>query len=136
MLYKTSFNGLQIETKGVYSAYNLTPDELECFRRYFHGNINGSGSNWTSFDTAERHVWLKLLVHNVWIPIRFDIREDLLKITSSKRIYEKDIQMVSERMKNQRLQLRVLYDNSSNKYSICEQDWEKFWNLLKIFIEK
>ena len=45
MSYKTSFNGLETEVRGVYSVYNLTPQEIEDINKRFYGKVNGSGSN-------------------------------------------------------------------------------------------
>ena len=97
MSYKTSFNGLESEVRGVYSAYNLTPQEIEDINKRFYGKINGSGSNYTIYYKSKRCLWLKLFVHEIWIPIKIDIREDFLKLTKSNKVFEKDI---IERTKN------------------------------------
>lgn len=123
MNYRTSFNGLQVEVKGVYSAYNLTSEEIEDIRKRFNNQINGSNSNYTIYFSAERHVWLKLFVHTVWIPIRFDIRKDLLELTHSDKIYEKDVLRISKELKDMRIELHVSYNAIKNSWILEDREF-------------
>ena len=129
MIYKTSFNGLELSVHGVYSAYNLTPDELKSLKNRFPDKINGSGSNYTVYCNAERHLWLKLFVHEVWIPIRFDLRRDFLELTNSKKIFTKDIEKISKELKNRRIEIQVDYNIGNNTWSIV--NYERLLNLIK-----
>ena len=107
-IYKTSFNGLEVSVKGVNSAYNLSQEELESLRRTFGiQNVNGSNGNYTVFKDAYRRVLLKLFVHDVWVPITFDIRPELLQLYKSNRLYESDIHDLSKKLKKLRIQIRV-----------------------------
>ena len=95
-MYKTSFNGLSVSVKGVYSAYNLSQNEYESLKRAVGAdNINGSNGNYTVFQNAKRQVLLKLYIHDFWTPVAFDIRSDLLKLYKSNRIYEEKIMDLS-----------------------------------------
>ena len=126
-MYKTSFNGLTISVKGVYSAYNLDQKELESLRRTFGTNsINGSNGNYTVFKDAKRHVYLNLFIHYLWKPISFDIREDLLKLYGSDRLLKKNIDKLSKKLKDMRLELHVEY--LSGNWVIV--DYDKFVELL------
>lgn len=132
-MYKTSFNGLKISVEGVYSAYNLSKEELESLKRHFGaGKVNGSGGNYTVYKFARRQVILKLFVHEIWIPIDFDIRKDLLKLYNSDRIFEKDIETLSKKLKEMRIQLHVEYDYKNNFWYIV--DYKEFLKLLKELI--
>ncbi len=109
-MYKSSFNGLEISVKGVYHVYNLSQEELEIIRRTFGvDSINGSNGNYTIFKNAERHVYLRLFIHDLWKPIQVDIRDDLLVLYKTGRIYKKDIDYLSKRLHDMRLQLHVEY---------------------------
>ena len=133
MSYKTSFNGLSISIKGVYSAYNLSQEELESLRRTFGPNcINGSNGNYTVFKDAKRHVFLNLFVHSIWKPISFDIREDLLKLCGSGKIFQKDIDYLSKKLKELRIELHVDYI-SGNWFII---DYDKFLELIHELISE
>ena len=132
-MYKTSFNGLEISVKGVYSAYNLTPEELSSLKRLFgESNVNGSGSNYTVYKNHERKVFLKLFIHDIWKPISFDIRNDLLILFNSNRIFKKKIESISKELKNRRICLYVDYDISTNSWFIVKYD--EFLNLLSEII--
>ena len=129
-MYKTSFNGLEVSVKGVYSAYNLTQTELECLKRTFgEKNVNGSNGNYTVYKDSNRKVILKLFVHDLWIPIVFDIRADLLKLYNSNRIYKDKIEALSDKLKEMRIQIHVDYNHDTQKWYIV--DYEDFMELLK-----
>lgn len=135
MSYKSSFNGLLISVKGVYSAYNLTQDEVESLERTFGANsINGSNGNYTVFKNSQRHVYLNLFIHGLWKPISFDIRNDLLKLYKSHKLYEKDINLLSEKLKEMRIELHVDYDLVKRTWFIC--DYDKFLKLLADLISE
>ena len=129
MVYKTSFNGLEVETLGVYKAYNLTPQEVESLRIRFHNKINGSGSNYAVYCNAKRYLWLKLFVHDVWIPIKLDIRKDFLAFSKADRIFEKDIRKASKELMEMRLELHVDYDLRTNSWTLVNK--EDFLKLLE-----
>ena len=130
-IHKTSFNGLEISVKGVYSAYNLSQDELESLKRkYGIQNVNGSNGNYTVFKDAYRRVLLKLFVHDVWVPITFDIRPELLMLYKSNRLYESDIHDLSKKLKKLRIQIRVKH-LSTKGWVILDSDY----NVLKKTLE-
>ncbi len=132
-MYKTSFNGLKVSVEGVYSAYNLSPEELESLKRRFGADkVNGSNGNYTVYKDAERKVILQLFIHEKWLPINFDIRKDLLKLYNSDRIFEKNIKTLSKKLKDMRLQLHVEYDYRNNLWYIV--DYGYFIELLKSLI--
>ena len=110
MSYKASFNGLESEVRGVYSAYNLTSQEIEYITKRFYGKVNGSGSSYTIYYKSKRYLWLKLFVHEIWMPIKIDIREDFLKLTKSNKIFEKNVIAISKKLKERRIELHVSYD--------------------------
>ena len=132
MSYKTSFNGLESEVRGVYSAYNLTPQEIEDINKRFYGKINGSGSNYTIYYKSKCCLWLKLFVHEIWIPIKIDIREDFLKLTKSNKVFEKDIIAISKKLKEQRIELHVSYDFNTNSWIL--ENYDSFLETLKELI--
>ena len=82
MIYRASFNGLSVERKGVYKVYNITSEEYMLLYKKFNKRINGSKGNYTIYDDAHCYLWLKLLVHDQWKPIKIDIRDDFLKATN------------------------------------------------------
>ena len=132
-MYKTSFNGLKVSVNGVYSAYNLSQEELYSLKRSFgEGNVNGSNGNYTVFKNAKRKVILTLFIHELWIPICFDIRKDLLELYNSDRLYEQDIKALSKKLKTMRIQIHVEYDNLSSSWHIV--DYDKFLALLQNLI--
>ena len=132
---KTSFNGLTISTKGVYSAYNLTQEEFESLKRTFGlDSINGSNGNYTVFRNAQRRVYLNLFIHDIWQPVSFDIRNDLLKLYKSNKIYQKDIDALSKSLKELRIQIHVEYDYEKKQWSII--DYPKFIELLSQLISE
>ena len=47
MIYRTSFNGLSVESRGVYKVYNITSEEYLFLYKKFNGKINGSNGNYT-----------------------------------------------------------------------------------------
>ena len=96
MIYRTSFNGLSVENRGVYKVYGITREEYMLLYKKFNNKINGSKGNYTIYDDAHCYLWLKLLVHDQWKPIKIDIRDDFLKATNSRRIYEADIKRISK----------------------------------------
>lgn len=131
-MYKTSFNGLKVYVEGVYSAYNLSQEELESLKRRFGAeNINGSNGNYTVYKHSSRKVILSLFVHERWIPLNFDIRKDLLKLYNSDRIFEKDIKALSKKLKEMRIQLHVDYDYKHGWQII---DYDNFLELVKTLI--
>ncbi len=132
MSYKTSFNGLEIETRGVYSAYNLTPQEIEEIQKRFYGKVNGSGSNYTIYHNSKRYLWLKLFVHGLWIPIKIDIREDFLKLTKSNKVFERDIIAISKKLKEQRIEFHVIYNHNTKSWFL--EDYDSFLETLKKLI--
>lgn len=132
MSYRTSFNGLESEVRGVYSVYNLTPQEIYEINNRFYGKANGSGSNYTIFYKSKRHLWLKLFVHELWIPIKIDIRNDYLKLTQSNKVFEKDIIKISKELKEQRIELHVSFDLQSNSWIL--EDYDSFLETLKKLI--
>ncbi|MGN1270972.1 MAG: hypothetical protein ACI4UX_03215 [Clostridia bacterium] len=129
MIYRTSFNGLSVETKGVFKAYNISKEEYEILYRKFNGQINGSKGNYAIYDNAHRYLWLKLFVHDQWKPIKFDIREDFLKVTGTQKIFEADIKRISKLLADARLAIYVMYDPKSDSYTLMEKD--RFLTLLK-----
>ena len=131
-MYKTSFCGLEVSVKGVYSAYNLTEDELKSLKERFGQNINGSNGNYTVYAHHDRRVNLILFVHGLWQPLSFNIRKDLLKLYGSDRIYKKDVEELSKKLKERRICLHVEYDYSSNRWDIV--DYDSFLDLLKELI--
>lgn len=132
-MYKTSFNGLKVSVEGVYSAYNLSQEELESLKRHFGADkVNGSNGNYTVYKYACRKVILSLFVHEEWIPLDFDIRRDLLKIYKSDRIFEKNIEILSKKLKEMRIQLHVDYDSKNNFWYIV--DYNDFLKLLEKLI--
>lgn len=129
MIYRASFNGLSVETKGVFKAYNISKEEYEILYRKFNGQINGSKGNYAIYDNAHRYLWLKLFVHDQWKPIKFDIREDFLKVTGTQKIFEADIKRISKLLADARLAIYVMYDPKSDSYTLMEKD--RFLTLLK-----
>ena len=133
IMFKTSFNGLEKFQKGIYSAYNLNQEELESLKRKFGPNsINGSNGNYTVYRDAKRQVILKLFVHDIWLPITFDIRDDLLNLYGSNKIYKDDINRISKKLKEMRIQLHVEYYDEA--WHII--DYDKFLKLLKQIISE
>lgn len=132
-MYKTSFNGLKVCVNGVYSAYNLTQDELNSLKRTFGEiKVNGSNGNYTVYKDAKRSVMLQLFVHQIWRPVEFDIRKDLLSIFRSNKIYTKNIEELSKKLKELRIQLHVDYDHINDRWYIV--DYNDFLELLKNLI--
>lgn len=129
MIYRASFNGLSVETKGVFKAYNISKEEYEILYRKFNGQINGSKGNYAIYNNAHRYLWLKLFVHDQWKPIKFDIREDFLKVTGTQKIFEADIKRISKLLTDARLAIYVMYDPKSDSYTLMEKD--RFLTLLK-----
>lgn len=134
-MYKTSFQKLEIEVRGVYSVYNLTPEELKSFNLRFHGKINGSGSNYTAFENASRKVWLKLFVHGCWLPIKIDIREDLLRLTNSNKIFNETVEKLSKTLKSNRVCIWVDYNIITNTWDFVskEEFLKELSEILKTF---
>ena len=122
MMYRASFNGLSVERKGVYNVYNITSEEYMLLYKKFNKRINGSKGNYTIYDDAHCYLWLKLLVHDQWKPIKIDIRDDFLKATNSRRIYEADIKRISKILTQNRLFLYVSYDPQKNTYALQNKD--------------
>lgn len=134
-MYKTSFNGLEIHVEGVYSAYNLTSHEIADLTKTFGArNINGSGGNYTVFKNAVRKVNLKLFVHGLWKPMVFDIRDTLLDLYGSDKIYKKNIEYLSKRLKDMRIQLHVEYCRQTGTWYI--QDYEQLVEVLRDLISE
>ena len=133
-MFKTSFNGLEISVHGVYAAYNLSSGELSSLKRKFEDKVNGSNGNYVAYKNVERKVLLKLFVHEVWLPITFDIRDELLKLYGSSRIYKKDIEYLSKKLKDMRLQLHVDYSFETKKWVIV--DYDGFVSLLAKLISE
>ena len=134
-MYKTSFNGLSVSVKGVYSAYNLSQNEYESLKRAVGAdNINGSNGNYTVFQNAKRQVLLKLYIHDFWTPVAFDIRSDLLKLYKSNRIYEEKIMDLSKKLKKMRIQLHVEYNPKIQKWEII--DYPGFLRILEELISE
>lgn len=135
--FKTSFNGLDVVVTGVYSAYNLSQEEFQTLKRKFGSqNINGSNGNYTVFKNAERKVLLKLFVHEAWTPIVFDIRPDLLRLYKTNKLYKDKILDLSKKLKQMRLQLRVMYNFHQNKWTIMEKDYQEFLRILGALISE
>lgn len=122
MIYRASFNGLSVETRGVYKVYNITPEEYLLLYQKFNKKINGSKGNYTIYDDSHRYLWLKLFVHDLWKPIKFDIREDFLKATNSQKVYEADIKKISKILTEERLFLYVSYDPKKDTYTLQNRD--------------
>lgn len=122
MIYRTSFNGLTVECTGVYKVYNVSNEEYNLLLRKFNGQINGSNGNYAIYNNAQRHLWLNLFVHDQWKPIRFDIRNDFLKATKRKKIYEDDIRRISKLLVEDRLFLYVDYNPNENTYTLLNKD--------------
>ncbi len=122
MIYRASFNGLSVETRGVYKVYNITPEEYLLLYKKFNQKINGSKGNYTIYDDSHRYLWLKLFVHDLWKPIKFDIREDFLKATNSQKVYEADIKKISKILTEERLFLYVSYDPKKDTYTLQNKD--------------
>lgn len=122
MIYRASFNGLSVETRGVYKVYNITPEEYLLLYKKFNQKINGSKGNYTIYDDSHRYLWLKLFVHDLWKPIKFDIREDFLKATNSQKVYEADIKKISKILTEERLFLYVSYDPKKDTYTLQNRD--------------
>jgi len=132
MVYKASFNSLKIYEDGVYSAYNLTSNELESLKRRFGSKVNGSNGNYTAFGEASRRVVLQLFVHGRWQPVKFEIRKDLLKVFNSKKLYKKNIEKLDKKLKDMRLQLDVDYDGHDHRWQIV--NYNSFLELLSKLI--
>ena len=122
MMYRASFNGLSVESRGVYKVYNITSEEYLFLYKKFNGKINGSNGNYTIYDDAHRYLWLKLFVHDQWKPIKIDIRNDFLRVTGSQKIYEADIKKISKILTKERLFLYVCYDSKNNTYALLDKD--------------
>lgn len=134
-MYKTSFNGLEVVVEGVYSAYNLSEKELQNLKRCFgESKVNGSQGNYTVYKDANRKVLLNLFIHDIWKPISFDIRKDLLQLFNSNKLYKKDIEKISKELKEMRIQLHVDYDPYITGWHIIDTDYDNFLNLLKQII--
>ena len=133
-VYKSSFNGLEISVKGIYAAYNLSSEDLYSLKRKFDNKVNGSNGNYIAYQNAERKVLLMLFVHDVWIPIVVDIRNDLLKLYGSNRLFKKDIDDLSRRLKEMRLQLKV--DFSINTHQWILIDYDSFLETLSNLISE
>lgn len=129
---KTSFNGLQMSKEGIYHAYNLSVDEFESLKRHFGDKVNGSKENCIVCEHADRRIVLNLFVHEVWIPLEFDMRGDLLRLFKSNKIFQKDIKNLSRKLKEMKIQLHVDYDWKTNSWHIVEYD--KFLELLSKLI--
>lgn len=122
MIYRASFNGLSVETRGVYKVYNITPEEYLLLYQKFNKKINGSKGNYTIYDDSHRYLWVKLFIHDLWKPIKFDIREEFLKATNSQKVYEADIKKISKILTEERLFLYVSYDPKTNTYTLQNKD--------------
>lgn len=122
MIYRTSFNGLSVESTGVYKVYNITNEEYLVLYKKFNGKLNGSKGNYTIYNNVQRHLWLKLFVHDLWKPIKFDIRKDFLKATNSQKVYEADIKKISKILNDSRFFLYVDYNPDTNSYTLLDKD--------------
>ena len=129
---KTSFNGLKVSEDGVYVAYNITPEELECLKRHFGNRVYGKDGNYIIFENAQRRIVLQLFVHEACSLVEFDIRRDLLKLFNSEEISEDNIKKLSKKLKEKKIQLNVAYSWINNAWSIV--DYDNFLELLKGFI--
>lgn len=134
MIYRTSFNSLQVECQGVYKVYNVSKEEYKALFRKFNGQINGSNGNYAIYNNARRYLWLNLFVHDRWEPIRFDIRNDFLKATKGKKIYEEAIKKISKLLAKERLFLYVDYDSKTNTYTLLNKD--TFMEILVKLLEQ
>ena len=135
-MYKTSFNGLDVFVEGVYSAYNLTQEELTDLKRTFRGKVNGSKGNYTVYRDHVRRVNITLFVHDLWIPIRFDLREDLLKLSNSDKIYTEKIKLISKELKERRICIHVDYNYCCNRWSVIEEDYIYLMKTIKEIIDE
>ena len=134
-MYKTSFCSLEIIVEGVYSAYNLTENEIEDLIKTFgKRNINGSGGNYTIFKNADRKVILKLFVHGLWRPMTFDIRQTLLDLYDSDKLYKRNVEYLSKRLKEERIQLHVEYSRQTGVWYIS--DFDKLIEVLRDLIDE
>ena len=122
MMYRASFNGLSVESRGVYKVYGITREEYMLLYKKFNNKINGSKGNYTIYDDAHRYLWLKLFVHDQWKPIKIDIRADFLKATNSQKIYEADIKRISNILTKERVFLYVSYNPDDNTYALLDKD--------------
>lgn len=134
-MWKTSFNGLKVVVDGIYSVYNLTFNDLKDLERKFGSeNVNGSGGNYTVFRDHDRKVVLSLFVHGIWKPISFDVRKDFLELFESKRIFTKNIEIISKELKERRICLHVDFNPITKTWYIIGEDYEGFLNLVKQII--
>lgn len=113
-MYRASFNGLSVESRGVYKVYGITREEYML--------LYGSKGNYTIYDDAHSYLWLKLFVHDQWKPIKIDIRADFLKATNSQKIYEADIKRISNILTKERVFLYVSYNPDDNTYALLDKD--------------
>ena len=127
--YKASFNGLGVEFKGVYKAYNLTPEEIVSIRKHFCDQISDSKTSYTVSCVVENHLWLTLFIHELWEPIRFDIKKDYLKLTHSDEISKNDIERISASIEKLNISLYVSYNYYNNTWTI--KDYDRFLEVLK-----
>ena len=97
-------------------------EEYKALFMKFNGQINGSNGNYAIYNNARRYLWLNLFVHDRWEPIRFDIRNDFLKATNGKKIYEEAIKKISKLLAKERLFLYVDYDPKTNTYTLLNKD--------------
>lgn len=128
MIYRASFNGLSVETKGVFKVYNISKEDYGFLYRKFNGQINGSKGNYAIYNNAHRYLWLKLFVHDRWEPIKFDIREAYLRVTGNQKVYEADIEKLSNLLTSARFILHVKYEE---KFGYTLVDEERFLVLIR-----
>ena len=126
---KTSFNGLKVSEDGVYTAYDLTPEELESLKRHFGNRMKGSDGNYTICETSYRRVILKLFVHEARRLIEFDIRRDLLDLFNCNQISADTVKKLEEKLMEKRVRIDVDYSWSNNTWSISNHN--AFIELLK-----
>ena len=132
MIYKCSFNSLNICVDDVYTAYNLTPNELKDLKRRFGEKISCNNGIYTVYKFADRKIFLELFVHEKWITVQFDIRNDLSRLFNATEIDKNDIKKLSEKLKENRVQLYVEYNMRMNTWKIV--DYDNFLVLLEDLI--
>ncbi len=132
-MWKTSFNGLKVSVEGVYTAYNLSPEELDSLKLTFEKpKVIDSSGIFTVFKLNNEKVLLQLFVHGPWILIELDIRDDLLRLFKSDKINPKDIESLSKKMIDKRIQIEVDYNWRNNTWFIVDRN--KFFNTLSNLI--
>jgi len=88
-MYRAKLMNIYSETTGAYKVYGIYGTEVEYLRRQHNGKISGSNGTYTVFDDAVTKTYLVLLVGELNIAVKLDVRQTILALTGRQKLTEK-----------------------------------------------